>query len=135
MSKSNKLTIAGKKIVIPAELVTPEELKGVSNLHGIQETGEMLLFLFEGIEVYEEANADGKIDFSDIFLLKKLINPGIAAVKGIEKIPAELTDEITETELKILQEIIRQSSVNNKWVDKVEKALIALWLLKQVIFE
>lgn len=62
------------------------------NEHGIKELKEALEFGYAGFNAFTAANADGKVNWTDLPLLMPMISKASAAMNGIKKIKDELLD-------------------------------------------
>lgn len=94
----------------------PKTIKEINmsevNLHGINETNDVLKFLCDAGAAISAALADdGKITFSDAPKFFKPAGSVIKAISGIDKVPAELADKITDEEKEILKKTVIESGV------------------------
>ena len=110
-----------------------EVMETLGNREGVKELGDVLMALFTGLEVYKEAMSNGSIGFEDVMLLTKLYRPVLDAIKGAEKVGKEITDVITEDEIKFLESLIIESSLPNAYKDKVVYGLKALYYIRLCI--
>ena len=114
----------------------PEELKELEDLHGIKETVDAIKFVLALAEAFKLSYKDKEISFSDalnFYEPAKLILPFF---KGIEKIPFELADKITESEKELIIAEFKKSGILEDKVEEVAIEAIELALqIKNFIFK
>ena len=140
MEQSEKINIDDIKIapvINPYEPEeAPEELKELEDKLGIKETLDAIKFILALAKSFKLSYIDKEITFSDalnFYEPAKLILPFF---NGIEKIPFELADKITEEEKNLIIAEFKKSGILEEKVEEVAVEAIELALqIKNFIFK
>lgn len=92
-----------------------KELKELDNLHSIKETCEVINAGLFACKLYSQVFEDKKIGLGDLgSVVELLTNLEIFnnAISGIEKVPTELLDKLTEDEIKQITDLFAKYEIN-----------------------
>lgn len=101
------------------------EVKTTDGL-GIKETKEVVLFAAALGNVISKAKEDGKITFEDALLLMPIIGLAQDAIKGIDKVPAELQDLDDAERRELVEEFAVVLKLSDDEKDVEEKVVLSL---------
>lgn len=118
-----------------AKMNVPQKLEYLKNLHGVQETIDVLKFLVSiAVAVKHSLADDGKITIGDAMNFMAPVTLFPAAIMGVSEVPMELTDEITNEEMsKLLAVVVESGVIPEAAQDVVEDALDLAENLKSFI--
>lgn len=120
-----------------AKITVPTRLEYTKNVYGISETKDVIIFFTSVAKAVKSSTKDdGKITASDMLNFIEPITKIPAMLNGIEKVPNEITDEITVAEqMELLGVVVSSGVLPSEAEEAVKDGLELVEKLKEFIIK